>query len=72
MVITYLEQKYIVELKIWQGEEYHQKGLQQLADYLESQNMDRGYLLSFNFNQNKEYRDEELEVDNKKIFAYWV
>jgi hypothetical protein len=72
VVVTYLEQKFIVELKIWRGEEYHQQGLKQLAEYLESQNMEQGYLLSFNFNQNKEYRDEELEVDNKKIFAYWV
>ncbi len=72
VVITYLEQKYIVELKIWRGEEYHQRGLEQLADYLGSQNMDQGYLLSFNFNQNKEYKNEELEVNNKKIFAYWV
>ncbi|MFW6001688.1 MAG: AAA-like domain-containing protein [Halanaerobium sp.] len=72
VVITYLEQKFIVELKIWRGEEYHQQGLKQLAEYLESQNLDQGYLLSFNFNQNKEYKDQELEVDNKKIFAYWV
>ncbi|WP_290768332.1 GxxExxY protein [Halanaerobium sp.] len=72
VVITYLEQKYIVELKIWRGEEYHQRGLEQLADYLESQNMDQGYLLSFNFNLNKEYKNEEMEVKNKKIFAYWV
>jgi hypothetical protein len=72
VVITYLDQKYIVELKIWRGEEYHQQGLKQLADYLQSQNMDQGYLLSFNFNQNKKYKDEELEVKNKKIFAYWV
>jgi hypothetical protein len=72
VVITYLKQKYIVELKIWRGEEYHQQGLKQLADYLESQNMERGYLLSFNFNQNKEYKDEEIRVGNKKIFAYWV
>ncbi|PTX17788.1 AAA-like domain-containing protein [Halanaerobium congolense] len=72
VVVTYLEQKFIVELKIWRGEEYHRQGLKQLAEYLESQNMEQGYLLSFNFNQNKEYRDEELEVGNKKIFAYWV
>ncbi len=72
VVITYLEQKFIVELKIWRGEEYHKQGLKQLAEYLESQNIDKGYLLSFNFNQNKEYKDQELEVDNKKIFAYWV
>ena len=72
VVITYLEQKFIVELKIWRGEEYHQQGLKQLAEYLESQNLNQGYLLSFNFNQNKEYKDQELEVDNKIIFAYWV
>ena len=71
-MITYLEQKFIVELKIWRGEEYHQQELKQLPEYLEGQNMERGYLLSFNFNQNKEYKDEELEVDNKKIFAYWA
>jgi hypothetical protein len=61
-----------LELKIWRGEEYHQQGLKQLAEYLESHNLDQGYLLSFNFNQNKEYKDQEMEVDNKKIFAYWV
>lgn len=36
----------------------------------ESQNINQCYFLSFNFNQNKEYRDEELEVKNKNIFAY--
>ena len=27
VVITYLSNKYLVELKIWRGEDYHQKGL---------------------------------------------
>ena len=27
VVITYLKEKYLVELKIWRGEEYHKKGL---------------------------------------------
>jgi hypothetical protein len=34
--------------------------------------MKEGYLLTFNFNQDKEYKNEELEVENKRIFAYWV
>ncbi|RAK08637.1 PD-(D/E)XK nuclease superfamily protein [Halanaerobium saccharolyticum] len=72
VVVTYLDQKYILELKIWRGEEYHKQGLKQLADYLESQGMEEGYLLSFNFNQNKEYKNRELTVDDKKIYAYWV
>jgi hypothetical protein len=36
IVIT-LKEKYIVELKIWRGEEYHKKGLIQLQEYLDNQ-----------------------------------
>ncbi|SDL04957.1 AAA-like domain-containing protein [Halanaerobium congolense] len=72
VVVTYLEQKYIVELKIWRGEKYYKNGLIQLADYIESQNMKEGYLLTFNFNQDKEYKKEELAVKDKKIYAYRV
>jgi hypothetical protein len=72
VVITYLEQKYVVELKIWRGEKYHQNGLKQLVDYLERQNLARGYLISFNFNQNKEYREEEICEAGKNIYAIWV
>ncbi|MEC9490226.1 MAG: hypothetical protein UMU04_04705 [Halanaerobiales bacterium] len=54
------------------GGEYHKQGLKQLADYLENQRMEEGYLLSFNFNQNKEYKNRELTADDKQIYAYWV
>ncbi|MFO7818684.1 MAG: AAA-like domain-containing protein, partial [Halanaerobacter sp.] len=72
VVVTYLDQKYIVELKIWRGEKYHQKGLEQLGNYLDTQNVEQGYLVSFNFNQNKEYKQEKIEQDDKEIFAIWV
>ena len=39
VVITYNKNKYIIELKIWRGEEYHEKGLKQLADYLHINNI---------------------------------
>ncbi|MGL5150414.1 MAG: AAA family ATPase, partial [Clostridium sp.] len=58
IVITYLKEKYVVELKIWRGEEYHKRGLKQLADYLDIQNLDRGYLVVYNFNKSKEYKSE--------------
>lgn len=72
VVVTYLDRKYIIELKIWRGEKYHQKGMEQLVNYLDMQNVDKGYLLSFNFNQNKEYRNERIKIDNKEIYAVWV
>ena len=72
IVITYNSNKYIIELKVWHGEEYHEKGLKQLANYLDINNQDRGYLLVFNFNKNKEYKKEELIVEEKEIFEVFV
>ena len=72
VVITYNSNKYIIELKVWRGEEYHEKGLKQLVNYLDINNQDRGYLLVFNFNKNKEYIKEELIVEGKEIFEVFV
>ncbi|MDY4077243.1 MAG: AAA family ATPase [Clostridium sp.] len=72
VVITYNENKYIIELKVWRGEEYHEKGLKQLADYLDINNQSKGYLLVFNFNKNKEYKKENLIVEGKEIFEVFV
>ncbi|MCP5051338.1 MAG: AAA family ATPase, partial [bacterium] len=47
VVITYNNKKYIVELKIWRGEVYHQEGIKQLYDYLDRQNLETGYLLIY-------------------------
>ena len=66
VVITYNKNKYIIELKIWRGEEYHEKGLKQLADYLHINNENKGYLLIFNFNKNKEYKKEKLIIEKKR------
>ena len=72
IVVTYLKEKYIVELKVWRGEKYHEKGLKQLAKYLENQSLNEGYLLIYNFNKNKEYKREEVVIEGKKIFVVWV
>ncbi len=54
IVVDYLGVQYIIELKIWRGEEYNRKGEDQLCDYLEKHNLKKGYLVSFCFNKNKE------------------
>ena len=73
IVVTYLNQKYIVELKKWYGEKYHEKGIVQLADYLEGQNLSKGYLLIFDFRSNKkEWEQEVIKSKGKEIFAVWV
>lgn len=72
IVITYGNEKYIVELKIWNGEPYRQKGIEQLEQYMDEQGVKEGYLLTFNFNKNKGYTSEWTNVNNKKIFEVMV
>lgn len=72
IVVTYLSNKYVVELKIWRGIEYHKKGLKQLKDYLDIQGLDRGYLVVYNFNKDKEYREERINYEGKEIFIVYL
>ncbi len=72
IVITYTTNIYILELKIWRGESYHQKGLEQLSDYLDLYNKKEGFLLIFNFNENKESKEENIAFGDKNILAVWV
>ncbi|MFW5972329.1 MAG: AAA family ATPase [Bacillota bacterium] len=72
LVITYNNYKYIIELKVWRGEKYHQQGIEQLSGYLELENMEKGYLIIYNKNEKKEYKSEKIKSANKDIFAVWV
>ncbi|MFA9397436.1 MAG: AAA family ATPase [Clostridiaceae bacterium] len=73
IVITYEKKMYILELKIWRGEEAHKKGLNQLSEYLDQYGLDEGYLLIFDFRkeENRDRESEEIEIDGKKIFSVW-
>lgn len=58
----YLEAQYVVELKIWRGNAYHERGKKQLVEYLDYYHLGKGYLLSFNFNRKKETGVKEIRV----------
>jgi len=72
VVITYNNFKYIIEMKIWRGPKYHETGVKQLCDYLEIHGLDKGYLVVFNFNKNKEFKEERIVVEGKDIFGVYV
>jgi hypothetical protein len=73
VVCCYGQQKEVVELKLWYGARKYHEGLEQLAAYLESENLDNGYLLVFDRRQDatKKYLTSEHLVDGKRIQA-WV
>lgn len=72
IVIDYLGKQYVVELKIWRGEEYNKRGEKQLAEYLDYYHLNQGYLLSFNFNKNKKSEIKEIEVGNRTLLEVVV
>ena len=48
-MIDYLKQQFILEMKRWYDDSRHEDAYRQLANYLQSKNIDCGYLLTFDF-----------------------
>ncbi|MBF0224811.1 MAG: AAA-like domain-containing protein [Desulfobacterales bacterium] len=72
VVVTYLERRYVVELKVWHGPEAHAKGILQLKDYIDRIDVNEGYLIIYDFRGKKEWKQEQIMVENKEIFMIWV
>lgn len=51
LIVTYGQQEFVIELKIWRGEAYEQRGRDQLASYLDTRHMTEGYLVTFDFSK---------------------
>ena len=54
LVVNYGRKEFVVELKIWRGEKYEERGRDQLAGYLATRGLDEGYLITFDFSKKKE------------------
>ena len=68
VIVDYLGQQYIIELKIWRGERYNAAGEKQISEYLDYWNLSTGYMLSFNFNKNKEQGVRVVQVGDKLLY----
>jgi hypothetical protein len=69
IVVVYGKEEFIIELKIWHGEEYRRAGLEQLKAYLRSRNAKEGYLLTFDFRKesSRAPKEEWLESEDLRI-----
>ena len=71
IVVDYFTEQFIVELKLWYGESAHEKAYGQLYDYLESNNKDAGFLITFDFRNSENIGKPQfkwVEYNGKKIF----
>lgn len=77
IVIFYGKKEYIIELKIWHGELKHGEGIEQLEEYMDIRKQNKGWLLTFCFNRNKEmikekYTSQIIEHEGKNILSVIV
>ena len=54
-------------MKVWRGNTYNERGEEQLTGYLEHYHLEKGYMLSFNFNKSKEIGVKKIHVGDKLL-----
>ena len=57
----------MIEMKVWRGNAYHERGEKQLSDYLDYFHLKKGYMLSFNFNKKKEIGGKDIVLGDKLL-----
>jgi len=75
VIVDYLSEQFIVELKLWYGEVAHENAFEQVSDYLSSKNKDIGYLLTFDFRKEQNVGKPQaqwIEHKGKKILDVMV
>ena len=72
LVIYYRGEQNILELKIWRGNAYNERGEKQLSEYLDYFHMKKGYMLSFNFNKKKDVGIKEIILGDKVLIEATV
>lgn len=67
VVVDYRGVQYVIEMKIWRGQEYHRRGEQQIVGYLDDYHIKKGYMLSFCFNRKKQIGVKDIVVGDKIV-----
>lgn len=65
IIIDYRGQQFVIEMKVWRGNAYNERGERQLSDYLEYYHLEKGYMISFNFNKKKETGVKKIILGEK-------
>ena len=72
VIVDFRGQRFIIEMKLWRGKSYHERGEKQLSEYLDFYGQDRGYLISFDFNKHKKSGIRDVRYGDKWIMEVTV
>lgn len=65
IIVDYLGEQFVIEMKVWHGNEYNLRGERQLVGYLDDYHKEKGYMVSFNFNKKKKIGVFDVIVGDK-------
>lgn len=72
LVIDYRGERFVVELKLWRGPAYHEDGQAQLCGYLDRLRLEKGYLLTYSFHQDRQPGLTRRTVHGKTLVEAFV
>lgn len=72
IIITHNHQKYIIETKIWRGDNRYQAGKKQLVAYLRSEDVTSGYYIVFDHREDPEPRVVTETIEGLTIRSYVI
>ncbi|MCD7743940.1 MAG: AAA-like domain-containing protein [Lachnospiraceae bacterium] len=67
VIIDYKGVQEVLEMKIWHGQEYNRRGEKQLLEYMDYYHLQKGYMLSFNFNKKKQTGIKQLRLGERTL-----
>jgi len=66
LVVTYGNERFVLELKIWKGQLYNEEGVEQLLAYMDKLEEEKGYLLTIDFRKNRKSFDSQWRREGEK------
>ena len=72
IIVDYKGEQFVIEMKIWRGNAYHERGEQQLLEYLDAYHLKKGYMVSFNFNKKKQCGVRKIQLGERIIIETTV
>ena len=67
VIVDYHGEQFVIEMKIWRGNAYNERGEAQLTDYLNHYHLKKGYIVSFSFNKNKKIGLKRILFGDKEL-----
>jgi len=67
IIVTFMSEMFVVELKLWYSKPYHEKGKKQLKKYMQAMSIDKGYMLILDRSRKKAFK---REVEDGMLMVY--